>query len=234
MNPVAFSVQRGRAMLRCVRNSRCWNRFSADLIAMDRIDRVNSTDPPALSDRASAAETDGSCETAQNHSHMVRRWLRHDIPYILMLLLALGGVVFRLPVIYWLFLTPVFAIISIMSGWRHFVTRAERFDLVFRLALDWCALLLSIYLLTNTGIQGVLNVNATSLSVMTLLALGTFVAGVQARVWQISVVGGALFVAIPSLAWLERSPFLLTGAVIVTIGLSGLAWWASQRRLSAT
>lgn len=189
---------------------------------MNGIDRVN---------RATAGETEGSKETAQNQSHVVLRWLRHDIPYISMLLLALGGVVFRLSVIYWIILTPVFAIISIVSGWRHFVTRGERFDLVFRLALDWCALLLSIYLLFNTGVQGVLNVNATSISVMTLLALGTFVAGVQARVWQISVVGGALFVATPSLAWLERSPFLLTGAVVVTIALSGLAWWASQERM---
>lgn len=195
------------------------------------IDRVNSTDALAQSDRTTAGETGGSNETAQNPSHMVLRWLRHDMPYISMLLLALAGVVFRLSVIYWVVLTPVFAIISIVSGWRHFVTRGERFDLVFRLALDWCALLLSIYLLFNTGVQGVFNVNATSISVMTLLALGTFVAGVQARVWQISVVGGALFVAIPSLAWLERSPFLLTGVVVVTIVLSGLAWWASQGRM---
>ena len=38
-----------------------------------------------------------------------------------------------------------------------------------------------------------MNPNATSLGMMTLLALGTFVAGVQARVWQICAVGGVLF-----------------------------------------
>jgi hypothetical protein len=162
----------------------------------------------AQSHRATADETEGSHEITQNQlaaqSHVVLRWLRHDLPYISMLLLALLGVVFRLPVIYWVILTPVFAVISIASGWFHFTTRRERLGLVFKLALDWCALLLSIYLLSNAGVQGVLNVNATTLAMMTLLALGTFVAGVQARVWQISAVGGALFAAIPSLAWLER------------------------------
>jgi hypothetical protein len=199
---------------------------------MDGIDGVNSTEAVA---KSFPAYPDIGHETSQNpsatQSHVVLRWLRHDIPFISMLLLALFGVVFRLPVIYWVILTPVFAVISIAAGWFHFTTRRERFGLVFRLALDWCALLLAIYLLSNAGVQGVLNVNATSLAMMTLLALGTFVAGVQARVWQISAVGGALFAVIPSLAWLERSPLLFTAVAIVAIALSGVAWWVSQGRL---
>lgn len=199
---------------------------------MDVIDGVNSTDAVAQSH---PAYPDVSHETTPNppsaQSHVVLRWLRHDIPFISMLLLGLLGVVFRLPVIYWVILTPVFAVISIASGWFHFKTRRERLGLVFRLALDWSALLLAIYLLSNAGVQGVLNVNATSLAMMTLLALGTFVAGVQARVWQISAVGGALFAVIPSLAWLERSPLLFSAVAIIAIALSGLAWWVSQGRL---
>jgi hypothetical protein len=46
--------------------------------------------------------------------------------------------------------------------------------------LSWCAVLLAIYLLYDRGVQGVLNANANSLAMMILLALGTFVAGVQA------------------------------------------------------
>jgi hypothetical protein len=74
-----------------------------------------------------------------------------------------------------------------------------------------------------------LNANATSLAMMTLLALGTFVAGVQARVWQISVVGGALFLAVPGLGWLDQSPMLLTAAAIMIVALCGLALWASHK-----
>jgi hypothetical protein len=62
-----------------------------------------------------------------------------------MLLLALAGVIFRLPVSYWVILMPVFGFISVAAGWRHFVTRNARLELVCRLALSWCALLLAIY-----------------------------------------------------------------------------------------
>ncbi|HME23105.1 MAG TPA: hypothetical protein VKI44_17540, partial [Acetobacteraceae bacterium] len=81
--------------------------------------------------------------------------------------------------------------------------------LVYRVALDWCAVLLAIYLLYNGGVKGVMNVNANSLAMVNLLALGTFVAGVQARVWQICAVGCVLFLVVPGLGWLDQSPLLL-------------------------
>jgi hypothetical protein len=156
-------------------------------------------------------------------------WFLHDSFYIAMLVLALAGVVFRLPVSYWVILTPVFGIITIAEGWTHFSDRAARLGLVYRVALNWCALLLAIYLLSNDGVKGVMNANATSLSMMTLLALGTFVAGVQARVWQICAVGCVLFLAVPGLGWLDQSPLLLTAATLVFVALGGLAWWVSRR-----
>ena len=128
-------------------------------------------------------------EPARERS-IVMQWILHDIFYIAMLVLALVGVVFRLPVNYWVILMPVFGAITIAEGWTHFTDRAERLGLLYRVGLSWCALLLAIYLLSNTGVQGVMNANATSLSMMILLALGTFVAGVQSRVWQICAVGG--------------------------------------------
>ncbi len=149
-----------------------------------------------------------------------------------MLLLALTGVVFRLPVTFWVILIPVFGVISIAEGWRHFVTRSERVGLVCGVALNWCALLLAIYLLYNTGVQGVMNANATSLTMMILLALGTFVAGVQARVWQVCAVGGVLFLSVPGLGWLDQSPLLLTAATCLIVVLSGVVWWATQWRRS--
>jgi len=147
-----------------------------------------------------------------------------------MLALALAGVVLRLPVVYWVVLTPVFGVISIAEGWRHFPNSAERRGLMLRLALDWCAVLLAVYLLYNSGVQGVLNANATSLAMMTLLALGTFVAGVQARVWQICTVGGVLFAAVPGLGWLDQSPLLLTFAACAIVAIFGAAWWMTRSR----
>ena len=161
-------------------------------------------------------------------SDLARRLL-DDLPYAAMLALALAGVVLRLPVVYWVILTPVFGVISIAEGWSHFANRAERLGLMCRLALDWGAVLLAIYLLFNSGVQGVLNANATSLAMMTLLALGTFVTGVEARVWQICAVGGVLFAAVPGLGWLDQSPLLLTFAACAIVALAGAAWWITRR-----
>jgi hypothetical protein len=161
---------------------------------------------------------------------IVMQWVLHDIFYITMLILALVGVVFRLPVSYWIILIPVFGAITIAEGWTHFTDRTERLGLLYRVGLSWCALLLAIYLLSNTGVRGVMNANATSLSMMILLALGTFVAGVQSRVWQICVVGGLLFLAVPGLGWLDQSPLLLTAATFIIVLLGGTVWWVSQKR----
>ena len=161
---------------------------------------------------------------------VVMQWVLHDIFYIAMLALALAGVVFRLPVSYWVILIPVFGAITIAEGWTHFIDRAERLGLLYRVGLSWCALLLAIYLLSNTGVRGVMNANATSLSMMILLALGTFVAGVQSRVWQICAVGGVLFLAVPGLGWLDQSPLLLTAATCMIVLLGGTVWWVSQKR----
>lgn len=155
-------------------------------------------------------------------------WLLHDNPYIAMLLLALTAVIFRVPVMYWVVLVPIFALISGAEGWRHFAGRSERVWLIGALGLNWCALLLAIFLLFNTGVQGSMNANANSLMMMILLALGTFVAGVQSRVWQICAVGGVLFLAVPALGWLDQSPLQLAAAAFAVIALGGVGWWLTQ------
>jgi hypothetical protein len=64
---------------------------------------------------------------------------------------------------------------------------------------------------------------------MTLLALGTFVAGVQARVWRICAVGIVLFAAVPGLGWLDQSPLMWTVATLVIVALGGAVWWVMER-----
>ena len=175
-------------------------------------------------DRAYAAQADTTSKTRS----AALQWFLHDIFYIAMLALALVGVVFRLPVSYWVILIPVFGVITIAEGWSHFADRHERLGLVYRVALNWCAMLLAIYLLSNDCVRGVMNANATALAMVTLLALGTFVAGVQARVWQICGVGGLLFLSVPGLGWLDQSPLLLTAMTVLLVGLGGLAWWVGE------
>lgn len=203
---------------------------------MDTIDQEHLV---GASSREGAATVEGKLNDGPHSSagvdlpvskwSVARKWFFHDVLFIAMLLLTLVGVIFRLPVSYWVILTPIFGVISIIEGWSHFVTRSEHVGLVYRLASIWCALLLGIYVIHNSGVQGVMNANATAIAVITLLALGTFAAGVQARVWQICAVGGILFPVVPGLGWLDQSPLLLAAVTFLIIALGGLVWWASQR-----
>jgi len=157
------------------------------------------------------------------------RWLRHEWPYVAMLLLAVIGVVMALPVNYWLFLIPVFAVISVFAGWPHFPTREGHLELVYTLALNWGALLVAVFLLYQNSMRGLLNENATAVSMMVLLALGTFTAGVQARVWRICVMGALLALAVPAIAWLANSVMMWSVVTLVIVLVSAVAWWISER-----
>lgn len=172
-----------------------------------------------------ARETDVAVAEPLRTSH----WLAHNILFVAMLGFALAGVILKLPVIYWIVVTPIFGLISFAAGWSHFQTRGERAGLAYRLAAIWGALLVCVASLYGGGIQGVINLDASSSpAVMTLLALGTFVAGVQARVWQIGGVGAALLVAGPAVAWLGQSALLAVAAACALLALGGAVWWIKR------
>mgnify|MGYP003908044345 CR=1 FL=1 len=72
---------------------------------------------------------------------------------------------------------------------------------------------------------------ATSLTVLILLALGTFVAGVHAAVWRICAVGVFLALSVPAVAWVQESAMLLL-VVALLIVLVGAAFWFMRWRES--
>lgn len=195
---------------------------------MDTIERT-----PALSGDAAPALSPAQPPSGQTApTPTPRRSGGHflaNLPFIAMFALALVGIFLRLQVAYWVVLTPIFCVISVAEGWRSLMTPRERVRFVAELAMTWCALLLAIYLLFNSGVTGVMNVSASSLAMVILLALGTFISGVQARVWQICAVGAALFVAVPALGWLDQSLMLVAGVGFLVLASIGVAWWVSQR-----
>ncbi len=201
------------------------------LLRQNIMDIIDTTEPAAL--HMTPAEADAIAPASPPAPSVARdmlvRWLIQDSPYITMLVLALAGIVFRLPVVYWIVLAPVFGVISVAAGWRHFQTRKEHLTLACTQALNWGALLFAVFLLYDSGVHQVLNANANSLTMMILLALGTFVAGVQSHVWRISAVGAILFMAVPGLGWLDQSPLLWTAATLMVIALAGVAWWVTER-----
>ena len=172
---------------------------------------------------------DGS-DSASRHAW----WLR-DMPYALVLILTLFGVAYmsfsRQSLIgYWELLAPVIGLVCIAAGWPHAHDRAARVRLVWTQALHWLAFLGAMNLLLLDSVQSMLPGQATGLTVLTLLGLGTFVAGVHLQAWQICLLGAIMGASVPGIAWIERSSLFLLLGVVAVAALGLTVWWSRRLR----
>jgi hypothetical protein len=163
--------------------------------------------------------------------------LKIDLPYIIMLsmaVLGIGLVTFTGEPIgyFWELLTIVYCGLCIMVGWRNTETRHERIKLVWTQVLHWAAFLAAMWLLYTPTMRSLVDVNATGLNLMVLLALGTFVAGVHAEAWQICVVGLILALFVPAMAIIQRSSLfiLVAGMGVTFVAVSLWMTFHSHRR----
>ena len=93
-------------------------------------------------------------------------------------------------------------------------------------ALHWLAVLVTMNIMLFSGVQQLLPTLATSLVLLILLALGTFVAGVHLLSLQVGFLGLALALAVPAISWVKQSAlFLLLVAAVFFIGLA-MAFWS--------
>jgi hypothetical protein len=76
-----------------------------------------------------------------------------------------------------------------------------------------------------SGVQQLLPTLATSLVLLILLALGTFLAGVHLLSLQIGFLGLALALAVPAISWVKQSALFLILAAMFLIGLA-MAFWS--------
>jgi hypothetical protein len=85
-------------------------------------------------------------------------------------------------------------------------------------------------LLLLDSVQSMLPGEALGLTVLTLLALGTFVAGVHLQAWQICLLGAIMGASVPAIAWIERSSLFLLLAVVAVAALGATLWWSMPLR----
>jgi hypothetical protein len=159
-------------------------------------------------------------------------WLR-ELPYVVVLVLTLCGVAYasfsRQPMVgYWEFMAPVIGVLCIVIAWPHAPDKAARFRLVWTQAAHWLAFLVAMNLLLLSGVASMLSPDATGLTILTLLALGTFVAGVHIQAWQICVLGMVMALGVPAIAWIERSSLLLLLAVGGLAAIGAALWWGAR------
>jgi len=163
-----------------------------------------------------------------------RTLLKGEWPYLLILVLALFGIAYtsfsRTPMtLYWIVLAPLIGIICVVTRWPDTRDRGERLRLVWTQALHWTAVLLAMHLMFVADVSRMMNADASALAVLTLLALGTFTAGVHIASWRICLVGLIMSVGVPGIAWLEQSTLLLLLLALVVIAIiAPLVWRLRQ------
>ena len=158
-------------------------------------------------------------------------FLLRDWPYILMLLLSLGGVAytsFTQTELYWVLLTPLFGLVCVFTRWSQVEGRDEHVHLVVSQALHWAAVLLAMELMSLQVLRQVTGI-AAPLSVLTLLALGTFTAGLHIRSWKVCAVGALLGVSVPAVALLQQSALLILMIIAGLVAIAVPFFWTRSR-----
>jgi hypothetical protein len=159
-------------------------------------------------------------------------WLR-ELPYAVVWILTVFGVGYtsiakQTLIAYWEILAVIIGVLCVFTGWRYAPGRHARLRLIITQALHWLAILGAMNLILLPSVQTLLNVDATGLALLMLLALGTFIAGVHTFDWQVSLLGAVMALCVPGIAWIERSAFLVL-LIVIAIAVIGLALWLRLR-----
>ena len=166
-------------------------------------------------------------------------FLWQQLPYVAALVLAIAGVAYtnvsHQPLVgYWEFLALAIAVVCIVTKWPELDNRQAQFRLIWTQAVHWIAVLVTMNIMLVSGVQQLLPTPATSLVLLTLLALGSFLAGLSLLSLRLCFLGVAMMAAVPAISWLKQSILFFLLAAILLIGL-GMTFWlrGDHRRVAA-
>jgi hypothetical protein len=156
-------------------------------------------------------------------------WIR-ELPFSLVLVLTMIGVAYtsfsKQPITgYWEILAPLIALVCVGAGWQSATDSSARFRLIGTQAAHWLAFLVVMNMMLLPSVQRIFNASATGLAIFTLLALGTFTAGVHVLSWQVCLLGLIMALGIPAIAWVENSALIVVLLVGVVVGIAAVLWW---------
>jgi hypothetical protein len=151
-------------------------------------------------------------------------FFRQYMLYILILTLTISGVAYtnishQPPAGFWELLAIMMGALCVLTEWTKGEDRHDQLQLLWTQSLHWIAVLVTMNIMLLTGVQRTLAWPATSLVLLMLLALGTFLAGLNLRSLAICFLGVALVLAVSAIAWLKQSALFLVLVALFLIGL---------------
>jgi len=118
--------------------------------------------------------------------------------------------------------------VCIFTEWAKIDDKRARIRLAWTQAFHWIAVLVAMNIMLLAGVQQLLPAPATSLVLLILLALGSFLAGVNLASLELCFLGLVLALAVPAVSWVKQSVLfvILAGALVLGIGI---AFWSSRK-----
>jgi len=156
-------------------------------------------------------------------------WIK-ELPFALVLILTTLGVAYtsltRQPLVgFWELLAPLLALVCIGSGWPSANDKTARLILIGSQVLHWLAFIVVMNVLLLPSVQRNFTANSTAIAVFTLLALGTFTAGLQVFSWQVCSLGLVMALAVPAVAWIENSALIVAVIFVLMLAVGVAVWW---------
>ena len=156
-------------------------------------------------------------------------FLRRQLPYLSVLGLAIVGVAYtnmaHQPLVgYWEFLALATGVVCVVADWPKLHDRQARFRLIWTQSVHWVAVLVAMNIMLLSGVQQFIPTPATSLTLLLLLALGTFLAGLNLSLLPICFLGLSLALAVPVVSWLKQSILFLALIAVFLVGVAVVLW----------
>jgi len=171
-------------------------------------------------------------QSTDDHNFSKASFFRRQLPFLAILTLAIAGVAYtnmsHQPLVgYWEFLALAMGVVCVVTEWTGLDDKQARFRLMWTQALHWVAVLVAMNIMLLSGVQQLLPAPATSLVLLILLSLGTFLAGLSLMSLQICFLRLALALAVPAISWVKQSALFLVLAAVFLIGL-GMTFWSRR------
>jgi hypothetical protein len=190
-----------------------------------------------MSDPLDFEDARPSMHHSRSAGDVLRELILRELPFFILLALTILGVAFttfsKQPVIvYWQLLAPLIGVACVFTGWPHAHDRDARFRLIWTQTLHWAAFLVAMNLVLLTGVSRLMDVQAIGLTILLLLSLGTFIAGVHAVSWQICFLGITMALSVPAIAWVYNGALVLLFGVAALVAMALVFWWRREKPIS--